>query len=302
VNARRSIPSLVLLAATCAWPGAGTALAAESREAAAPEKKEESPRGQEDSIAAARRDFEAVKSMRELPAPTRNAGVPRLVMPEFSVGNTPSTPAARTKRPELDGQRSNWLVDAVTKRPTPQAGRRDERTNPRQEEDLPAESGSKSEPEDPGATRKDLTRTANPFAPYLEGWMTPQDYALLNPGTNQLLADTVFGPRGLPTPAQGELLSPRPASGAEMFPSGHTRSRALGTTVPARENPYLEALGGQAPGGTARPVAPDRAAPTVTPVAPAAEALPPPNHPKSRVPDFVRPSPVDKNFKQFKRF
>lgn len=307
MNALRSIPLSLLLAASFAWPAAGEGRAAEAREAAAPEKKEETSRGPEDSIAAAKRDFEAVKSMRALPTPAKNAGVPRLVMPEFPAGTTPTTPPTRTKKPEVDGQRSNWLVDAVTRRAPPQAGRREAPSNPRQEDDLTPESAGKAEPEDPGGTRKDLTRTANPFAPYLEGWMTPQDYALLNPGTGQLLSDTVFGHRGQPTPTHGELLSPRTATGLEAFPDGHTRSRAVGPTVPARENPYLEVLSGtgpvgSGPGGAARPVASDRAASPAPQVAPSSEPPPPPNHARSKTPEFVRPSPVDKNFKQFKRF
>lgn len=143
----------------------------------------------------------------------------------------------------------------------------------------------------------------NPLDRYLAAWMTPGDYAALQPslGAGLSVSSAESGGLGavsLPASLGGGL------SGLAL-PGGPASPDALGVAAPApsappRENPYLQTFTlppAPAVGLLATP--PPPAPSTLTPAPSPAPANP---APRPSVPDFARPAQDEKYFKQLKRF
>lgn len=278
----------------------------------------------------ARREFEAVKSARQ-PGLQPRGDIPRFSVPEMQVPPGAGAPLPQRSPSATDPKSKNWLVEAMEKRG--EAGGRG--LAPRDRGDREAGTRGFGQPDREGgattgespdherAESKPGSAVSNPLARYLDGWMTPQDYALLKPG----IADSITKPGGL---APAVVVKPGAASSSAM-PSLNSiaESAAASTREPprraapgrAQENPYLAALrglgGGPAPvsaglgGGTSGvPVAPGAGrvslAPTLAaPTASTSLAAPPPPQPapaKSVIPEFAKPNNDDKLFKPLKRF
>jgi hypothetical protein len=263
----------------------------------------------DDSIVAAKRDLEAIKAARVTPDAARD-GLPRFSAPEFSVAapgisrtTTPKTPAeaAALKKSE------NWLVDAMTKRPTRPNDTKQRLSETtalgegqiRSDESAPVDQALRNSRTSGRAELREPTdAVANPLANFMAGWMTQKDY--------KLLQSTWIHDGGSASGIRNEFpaASPSPSieSTADRLPlgkaSGETASR-----IP-RENPFLTALGSSGP-ASGNPVAatvasaPPAKAPSV--IAPAPPAAPPAPANPAR-PAFVKPADDAKYFKPLKKF
>jgi len=271
----------------------------------------------EDSIAAAKRDFETLREARDRTLQVKGEG-PRLTVPELqTAAPAPRTPrrSPREEQEELLRKKksANWLVEAMEK--TPGTRSTQGRRAPEKPEDLPgsaanpmAETGLPAshpvEADAPAANDRIEAPPPNPLAPFLEGWMSPQDYALLKPGL-QPASDTAGSPGIGSSGAQAGFVgsATEPLSGSSLM-TGTERPGFTGPTRPP-ENPYLPGLtDGPSPlSGFSPPVQPVAAA--IAPLAPVIHSAPstaPVPPPASKVPDFVRATRDEQYFKPLKRF
>ncbi len=285
----------------------------------------------ETSLAAARRDLEAIKSSRNPVAPQSN-DLQRATMPELQVGAPRGIwgPGGAKKKLETGEKSKNWLVEAMEKdrkldaTGAPKDDRRwteteSERSLTRRDQ-LRAHQLGGDETVASAERSADSTRTeagqdraqsatppaaANPLAGFLAGWMTPNDFALLQ--SSQKAGTTSDGVTSAGPTARGptpELSTNMPTGGigdfGAVFGSG---VRAVPAAAP-RENPYLESLMPATPPPiTVLPAAVSM--PVSTPARlPDFAAGPPPvfEAPRSKVPDFAKPPTDDTYFKQLKRF
>lgn len=272
------------------------------------------PAGKEESaptIEVAKREFDAVKSLREF-GPDARDGVPRLTMPTMpGAGIAPAVapPGSALKRPEQERQPSkNWLVDAMEKRPNEKGARPGEDRDSDREHDPrdPRDSRSARARGDDEEEKRNRTEPPNPFSRYLGDWMTPQDLALLKPALDAHRADNT-GLSGARPAGAGDSAFSWSETGAKALAASPKIGGRLQQANPVRENPYLEALGG------GRPPAPPVPLPASPPsgsfgnnasVSPNISPVPPnplPARP-GQVPEFVRPNTDEKHFKQLKRF
>ena len=178
--------SLVFLAA-------GIALAEERKAAPVP--------GGETSIDAARQDFDAVKTLRQ-PGGQPKGDLPRIVLPDLPANEREPTTvwhAEKKSKTELeDRKKKNWLIDAMEKSPDSNSHKQSKDRNKSEEsnpfllaiEENKADGASSlvtpSEPRterksEKTAEREPMPAARNPLAGFMAGWMTPQDYALLQP-------------------------------------------------------------------------------------------------------------------------
>lgn len=266
------------------------------------------PAPAENSIATAKRDFEAIKAARD-PVLQQKSDLPRLGIPEMRGGAQEPSPWSAARAPLEGTKSSNWLVDAMEKSSENKKDRDRERTErdgtprsreTRLDERFGQRSGADNNEND--TERKLAGPTPNPFARYLDTWMTPQDYALLKPGLEKPIGTQIDSRSSAPTssaPTAAGLLA-----GGNLSPNG---ARTVGSTPsrissPPLENPYLPMLNAPSPVAA------------VVPWPAAAVGLPPvgtiqiqsgpvqPAEPKSIVPDFAKPTTNEKHFKQLKRF
>jgi hypothetical protein len=267
----------------------------------------------ETSIATAKQDFEALKSAREAGTPGK-AELPRVTMSELQLGAAaPPQPWTAPNSNPAARKSENWLLDAMEKKPG--APRR---TDARREKSATDALSSEKKADDmEDARMRDRISTSsrggaddaanpaentaspkavdNPLTRYMGQWMTPQDYALLQP-TLSAAARAGTSPASFSAALPGSAVDGAAAANLDF---------ALGPTVdvpppmpraPA-ENPYLTGL--SLPASQPAPVS-TAPAPVVPPpmlTTPAPEAAPV----KSNVPDFVKPSD-EKYFKPLKRF
>lgn len=273
----------------------------------------------EDSIAAAQRDLQALKAGRMNPEAPRVA-LPSLTTPDFSV-DTPAMPRPSTPPPGSAAARKkseNWLVDAMQPR-APRPGDPADRAAPRPGD--PAAAAQATDPDDPtapgaaagaetaprpprgktelgSAARERTEPTVNPLTSFMAGWMTPQDFKLLQPTLNPDRATS----RG----AGEEFAAIVPATGstADRLPLGKSSGDAASRAP--RENPFLAALG---PAPTPANAAPPVVAPAPVAPRPPVMAAPPPSAPAPApaaatpgVPAFVKPLDEAKYFKPLKKF
>lgn len=290
---------------TAAW-----AFGAESKQ----EKKLAPP--PEDAIAAARRDLETIKAARSV-TETPKAGLPSFATPEMQI----APPAPRRATAPLTAaeaaaakKSANWLVEAMMKPPA--RAREDQRRGERREassvspdEDtttdaVSGERTAASERNDVHLRRETAENSAavvNPLNGFMAGWMTPQDFKLLQPG--------MMGESAAHRVARGDT-SQRASDGAMaadltgLAPFGRTGP----TTMPPapRENPFLAEFASPTPATpAARASVPSLAggAPPSAHVS-TARVTPPPvaPAPKPVMPAFVKPNDDAKYFKPLKKF
>lgn len=275
-----------------------------------------------DTLAAARdviRELGVGREARNLPA----ADLPRFAIPEWHQGADPA-PRVHPARPNPGAapRNPNWLIDAlqppeVTRGPAEGGGggrsvgpgaraAADHTGITRSRRDwAPTESRGAAERSPMDSGPPGAGTMTNPLTAYLDDWMTPQDFTLLNPG---LLGRAVAAvPPPVPGPVTGGLTEgPQP-------PAGIYRGMNPGSVPPAGsgpgtvyENPFLAALNAPATGGMTAAPAPRLALPTPVSSVTAAPSLapppPPPPAPPARIPDFIRPTAEEKYFKPLKRF
>ncbi len=248
-----------------------------------------------------------VKSLREHGADPK-IDSNRLVLPRGPSGPAPAAGVAPRPDPAKDPKPgTNWLVDAMQKRevgkPTRSEGRRDPETNG---EDRPGREGEQASSvrEQEGNGR---LPPPNPFAPYMQGWISPVDMPLLRPAWEVSRVLPGPGAENGASEANTRFLGTQEDLARKPGASIATVKSPLGgATSQTRENPYLTNLENGA-AGNAKPVA--LARPSVGPAAAysspsTSAAVPPPATPlpQSRIPDFVRPNTDDKYFKPLKRF
>jgi len=309
-----------LLTAVALWAGGAAAAAGEAGPPAEADRTAKA-----DTIEAARHELRQLQAGREA-LNVNQSGLPQLAAPEWHGGSSPSTPVPAVA-PRLkiapEARNPNWLVEAMRKPGKPGESSADGRMRELRKDDRayghafgsatdPDRNGerengsdeSRASPErNPGGARPGDSNTAvNPLAAFLDDWMSPQDYALLQPG----LATGRSSQVGLPNLALdfGPLTAERPGmaglKGSVAPVSGLT---AAGGPGGPRENPFLQAL---EPSLTKFPsyTPPSRAivalpgpapipGPVANPVVPSAP---------TRVPEFARPAADEKLFKPLKRF
>ena len=298
------ILDVVLLAVALVGGDRGRAQPVEA-DAPAPEKADAGVSDSKASIAGARKDLEAVKSLRSFGSAPKG-GTPALAVPRMQTEST-AVPLA-PKRGTLEGEKrtATWLLDAMDKRAPAKGARGAEARLP--------ETGAVEQRRDRRDERLPFRiekggyehgGPVNPFSRYLGDWISPQDYALLKPvvvpvGSAQDI--TAKAPEANSPMASVSPLSETGGKSVVGTKDSGSRFRPPGTE---RANPYLEVL--KSP--TASPLlgaAP--AKPKTVSASPASaggvttppEALPEVARP--RTPDFARPNPDDKYFKQLKRF
>lgn len=308
-------------------PAANTSAATEARsEVIAPGE----------SINAARREFDAIKSLRE-PSQQQKSALPRMTMPQLQLGTAEPSPlpSSKAEKAAPKAKRSNnWLVEAMEKDTRQRTNRdRDERTgrsrgdvgvgdaatdhfptDADRREDAAAQSAqgtSRAETAELAAIEareaRQKSAVTNPLTRYLGEWLTPQDYAILQPGLDASLAGR-SGTNARDLSALGDAQSAGIGGGSETA-FGLLEHRQPAFSVPeAGENPYLQTME-PPPSTTANPMPfplPVSVAPPVvsqpSPLVRIAPNPPPPAPEKPRIPEFAKPALDEKYFKPLKRF
>lgn len=252
----------------------------------------------EDSVAAAKRDLEAIKAGRVTPEAPR-AALPSVATPDFSVGTPalPHVPAPKTPGNAAARKKSeNWLVEAMQPRNGSAAADSEDRSASTEGNSAETATGAARDKfEQRLAPRERVEPIVNPLTHYMAGWMTPQDFKLLQP--------TLTAERDAPRSGREEFAAILPLAGAastaDRLPLGKTTTDAS-SRLP-RENPFLAALGPTNPvvaAGITNPPAAQR--PPVIVASPAPSPMPGPN--SQNVPAFVKPLDDAKYFKPLKKF
>lgn len=282
-----------------------------------------------DILADTKRELDAIRALRD-PAQQGRPDSPRVGAPEWHgpSGGAPA-PVLRPARPvAIETKNANWLVDAMQpaakdrERPLGERGQshlkspRSDRLEQAEETgrlrpgERPTESAARRdaerESEDRARDRStgvDPAAVNNPLNQYLEGWMSPQDFALLAPG---ILPNGKTGVDALSGSRPGDA-----ATTGTFVPPGVGLDASFGLRAPPnglidrtpRENPFLQSLATPVPGAASGVPAPKPIAPPPVITAPAAALNPAPvATPPPRTPDFARPANDEKYFKPLKRF
>ncbi len=293
---------------TAAWFfSASVVLAAEPTPAPPPSSPPE------DSITAAKRDLELIKASRTS-LEQKKAGLPQFSTPEFQVEAPSALPRSVPKTPAEAAalkKSENWLVDAMMKRPGRAAdakGRAPEaaatatadgssRTEADEVSDTSPRGQRNSErPE----TRERPETIVNPLTNFMAGWMTPQDFKLLQPTWGRD-ADGASGSRD-----EFAAAPPPTATGNRTERLGLGKSPGDAASRMPRENPFLASLGpsgpasgSQSPAAVAQPPPVKTQGSSATPPPPSA-STPAPVDPTR--PPFMKPQDDAKYFKPLKRF
>ncbi len=163
---------------------------------------------------------------------------------------------------------------------------------------------SEARAEASGEARASTGAPENPLTRFLGAWISPRDYALLRPTLEQGTEHSASGPgKGDAFAATGGVPGSAGQGTAGIF--GLDAAPAPVNAAAVRVNPYLEAIPSRAEvpavagGVTVTPPSPVR---QETPLPPPAISSPGIAPPKPRIPDFARPAPDEKYFKQLKRF
>ncbi len=263
-----------------------------------------------------RKELEATKNTRT-PAAQPAAGMSSSALPDWqgaTIIPPPTSPAGR-KIPGRETKPSNWLVEAMSQTNSSLGSSGTEENRATAVGDarlLPEKNVSRRFGSEKAAAGGDLRElkplagqpvASDPFARFMGGWMTPQDYALLKP---------VAVGESTPRDASRETGSVAPSLNART-PELSTSIRTHGVVESARkqvpspaprENPYLQALA--APSIASRPALAAPKPTTISPSRPVAgtvsiqpAATPPP---PAKAPDFPSATDDEKYFKQLKRF
>lgn len=271
----------------------------------------------ENSISAAKRDFDSIKAARE-EALHPKSDLPRVTVPELQLGNPAPRNSSSEREAESDprtkAKSPNWLVDAMDKGRKDDPRRRGGKNSSSKDRD-PGEAwnaeksasrsdftvGPETRRESAAETkdRREIEPPPNPLAPFLAGWMTAKDYALLKPTTSTTPeTPTTISIPGVNPVTTESMLAARPESRTPFRGEGPA---GIGTT-PA-ENPYLSALSDPAPtiGAMTVPSQP-AVAPSQPVMPPPPRYEPPPPLPTVKIPDFAKPASDERYFKPLKRF
>jgi hypothetical protein len=280
-----------------------------------------SPAPGADSIAAAKKDFAAIRSTAI--SPDTNLSLPTLDMKD--VGPSPGAPApiapaplASDKDATLDPTKKttatgNWLVDAMDKDKNPgraQPSRPgDDRlkadTDPDADPDKTDSAGSRDAAETREATaqKEPGDRTYNPLDSFMASWISARDHDLLVPASKgdgsasaegAPKAEAPAGPDPMPSGSLVDMLLPAPdaASWSDSKPDA---------------NPFIAPPDSDAApavrfftGADSAGVAPFGLTDSVS--GPSASGVQPSDSSRTFIPDFAQPSDDDKYFKQMKRF
>ncbi|HVS52331.1 MAG TPA: hypothetical protein VHD62_08240 [Opitutaceae bacterium] len=304
--------------APCIAVALATALVVRVGRAEEPSAATAKPADAESGIAAAKRDFDTVKAARDTNAANARGELPRIALPEFSPAPSDARPAlAPSSATPLPAKSTNWLLDAMQTKPAANRADRNDATNrdERSRELAPFPNESLREHDDATNARQQdarekssdnardnsmmTNRTAaaalNPLARYMGEWMTPQDFALLQP----TLGNAKDGAGLAAAPALPGVVGTSGEFDALDLTANFDRGAAK-TSMPSapRENPFLPTL--NAPPAVAAPLpAPPPAVSAPTPLfAPTPESAPA----KPAIPDFAKPGTDEKYFKPLKRF
>jgi len=273
----------------------------------------------EDSITAAKRQFEAIKSARA-PAEQQRLDVQGVTTPPPQMSNDELTAFLAMQAAEKQHEKekaggktkrsSNWLLDAMNEQKTGEKDKDGTATLGTGSDELdPAHVALAGTGEPSVATESKRDRAAkppvnadNPLSNYMAGWMTPRDYDVLKvkPADNSLAPI----PEGTTASRGGDPANLDSLLRGESVPPPAPLANPIGET---KANPYVGDLG-QIPGLEAVKEAPGPAAPGLPGFAPAAPAPatvrgdqnPPPEAPPPA--DPLKPSEDAKYFKQLKRF
>jgi hypothetical protein len=279
-----------------------------------------------DSIAAAKKDFAAIKSSSL--APDTTSALPTLDMKDM--GPTPGaqgisapTPLPSDRETPLDPTKKaagtgNWLVDAMDKeknsenpRPSRPGDERLRAEPPLETDPEKADSGSARDAAS-GAEQRETTpakepaeHVYNPLDSFMASWVSARDHDLLVPASKgespggadaAPRGDAPAGPDPMPSGSLVDMLLPAPdtASWDETKPEANPFVAPPDTEAA----PAVRLFSGGDAGGFA-PFGPADLVPgggTSGPSAQPAEAA------RSYLPDFAQPLDDDKYFRQMKRF
>jgi hypothetical protein len=265
-----------------------------------------------DAIAGAKKEFERIKSVRE-ESRLSTGGLPRFGVPELPAQLPLPVIVPNRKISPVEPKPGNWLVDAMEKQKiSSDSGGTDSRPRGRRSRNgLDEESVTNEEFEprrsgESGHDRKtDQAPTPiviNPLTRFLGEWMTPQDYALLKPGLTQSFDPREGAKNFTSTHTPGSSLT---LGGLNDFAFGGQGSApSVSVASPQRDNPYLDPIKLELPvrmstgnpGANALPATPAPRVPAAT--APSPAQMPP----STKIPEFAKPPPDDRYFKQLKRF
>ena len=276
----------------------------------APERPDSGADRQAAPMDGARKDFEAVKSLRDFGGEPKG-GMSGVAVPSLQTGAALALPIGSPKKSDGGKQSANWLADAMGKHPPAR--------NPRGSAGrVPEKDGEQAENREPPAKpggeydRNDRSKPINPFSAYLGAWMTPQDFALLKPALEHSYSGESGRSKISPLNPAGDAAPSRPDGGpirqdGGLVPLSRDSIPARRNNVPgaARENPYLDVLGSSLSISSPTALAPKPNQPVVVPApagSPPPEPLAAPTVPRSKIPEFVRPNTDEKYFKQLKRF
>jgi hypothetical protein len=276
-----------------------------------------------DSIAAAKKDFAAIRGSAMAPDPA--SALPTLDIKDM--GPSPGAPAAPTplpvdRDPSLDPAKrasgtGNWLVDAMDKdrnsdrtHPSRPGDERlkpdlDLETDPEKTDAAGAKDSASRDDAREGASQKEPAEHAyNPLDSFMASWVSARDHDLLvpaskgdAPGATEPAphSDVPGGPDLVPSGSLVDMLLPAPdaASWTDSKPDANPFV-APSDSEPAPAVRFFSGAdsGGPAPFGLSEPV-PGAGSP-----GPATQA----GDSRTFLPDFAQPSDDDKYFKQMKRF
>ncbi len=260
----------------------------------------------EATISSAKKDFDAIKASRD-GALQQKAELPRLGgVPDLPAGNENLPRPWASKKDELlekQKKSQNWLLDAMQKDKKSGATTAKDR-----DDELPTDDDKAASRETNEADRErdaKSTPVVNPLARYMSGWLTPQDFAMLQASGSLALKDGGAANSG--STASVNLPGAATPSGGNFDAS----LAGIGLGNPAnqpnlsapQENPFLASLvsGGSTPAFTPPATMPPPAPPASTSAIFQAPA-PEPASARSNIPDFAKPSEDAKAFKPMKRF
>lgn len=267
----------------------------------------------DESLAAARREFEAMKRLRE-GLPEQKGSLPQISAPALDVrmpgpAIRSSSSKEKEKMEKAEKKSANWLVEAMNKekKESQKEGARSREEVTRRDSTFPLEAVEKTGEEtalanqaakQPEQAPERKAPPHNPLNQYLADWMTPGDYALLKPSANaDVNGAMVRGGLG-----SGPMESTLAVSAATETMAALGRDKPA-FTPPPKENPYLQVLAlPPPPPAVLAPVnGPSMPGPTQPASAAFSTSVSPMPAP-AKVPEFVRPLPDEKHFKQLKRF
>jgi hypothetical protein len=292
--------------------------------AAATVRAEEAPAPAQDPIAAAKKDFAAIRSTAVSPDPS--SPLPALDLKD--VGGAPAAALSAPTPLPSDGETSldpakkskgtgNWLIDAMDKEKN--AGRTqpsrpgDERLKPDAELEADAdrtetggarEGASGAEARDAASPKDPADKTYNPLDSFMAGWISARDHDLLVPsskdgapaGAEAARLEGPAGPDPMPSGSLVDMLLPPPDSASW----GDSKPEANPFLAPSDSEPAPAVkffTGADAPG-----FAPFGLTDPVPGAGPSGPSALPADASRTFLPDFAQPSDDDKYFKQMKRF